>query len=289
MSIKSTKGFATLKSKHSYCTLQDRGRKAFTALAVPMGGPMDQHAFDMANGLLCNGDEDSVLEIAAQELILQFSKSTRVAWVAGPGEVLVNGTEVRSSIIEINAGDEIKFCYARTFTWRYLAIEGGWKGELVLGSRSTMLSLGMPALQYLGRLQYNAKPVEGDLPLSLASYVPAVHDIPIFPGPDFHYLQTVDVKNYFTNALTIDAQSNRHAYKLKEQITILKYPSSFESVGCVPGMVQLTPSGDLFVLMKDGQTTGGYLQVFFIAPDQLALLAQRLPGSRVKFQFLPSE
>jgi allophanate hydrolase subunit 2 len=43
------------------------------------------------------------------------------------------------------------------------------------------------------------------------------------------------------------------------------------------------------VLMKDAQTTGGYLQVFFIAPDQLALLAQRLLGSRVKFQFLTSE
>ena len=80
---------------------------------------------------------------------------------------------------------KLNFATPAPFTWRYLAIEGGWKGELVLGSRSTMLSLGMPALQYLGRLQYNAKPVEGDLPLSLASYVPAVHDIPIFPGPIF--------------------------------------------------------------------------------------------------------
>ena len=254
-----------------------------------MSGPMDQHACNMANGLLCNGDNDAVLEIAAPELILQFSKSTCIAWVAGPGEVLVNGIEVSSSIIEINAGDEIKFCYARAFTWRYLAIDGGWEGNLVLGSRSTMLTLGMPAMQYLSRLQYTSKPVEGDLPLSLASYLPAMQTIPIFPGPDFHHLQTDEVKNYFAYALTLDAQSNRHAYKLKEKITILKYPTNFESVGCVPGMVQLTPSGDLFVLMKDAQTTGGYLQVLFIEPDQLALLAQRLPGSRVKFQFLTSE
>ena len=112
-----------------------------------------------------------------------------------------------------------------------------------------MLFWACPALQYLGRLQYNAKLVEGDLPLSLASYVLQYTTIPIFPGPDFHYLQTVDVKLFWTMPYLLMHKSNRHAYKLKEKITVLKYPTNFESVG-VPGMVQLTPSGDLFVLMK---------------------------------------
>lgn len=289
MRVKYTKGIATLKSKHSYCTLQDRGRRAFTSLAVPMGGPMDQHACDLANGLLCNGIQDAVLEIAAPELILHFSESTRIAWVAGPDEVMLNGKVAHTSVLDICGGDEIKFCYARYFAWRYLAIEGGWQGNMVLGSRSSLLSLGMPSLQYLSSLPYNSKPVRRALPFSRTFYQPAIQAIPIYPGPDFHYLQTEDVNHYFAKALTLDAQSNRHAYRLKEKITILEYPSSYESVACVPGLVQLTPSGDLFVLMKDAQTMGGYLQVFFIPPEHLALLAQRLPASKVEFRFLGSE
>lgn len=84
--------------------------------------------------------------------------------------------------------------------------------------------------------------------------------------------------------MTLDHQLSRQAYGLKEVYPISGYPKSFASVGSFPGMIQLTPSGHFYVLMRDAQTTGGYLQVLYVPSSYLSVLAQAMPGSQVGFK-----
>jgi allophanate hydrolase/urea carboxylase len=83
--------------------------------------------------------------------------------------------------------------------------------------------------------------------------------------------------------MTLDHQLSRQAYGLKEIYPISGYPKSFASVGTFPGMIQLTPSGHFYVLMRDAQTTGGYLQVLYIPSKYLSVYSQLLPGSSIGF------
>ena len=52
----------------------------------------------------------------------------------------------------------------------------------------------------------------------------------------------------------------------------------------LPGTVQLTPSGQLIVLMRDCQTTGGYPRVLQLTEDAISILSQKTTGNSLKFR-----
>ncbi|MEM3804086.1 MAG: hypothetical protein QXX17_06715, partial [Conexivisphaerales archaeon] len=53
-----------------------------------------------------------------------------------------------------------------------------------------------------------------------------------------------------------------------------------------PGMVQLTRSGELVIVNKDGQTTGGYPVIAMMDESELGNLVQLGPGAEVNFTFV---
>jgi allophanate hydrolase subunit 2 len=52
----------------------------------------------------------------------------------------------------------------------------------------------------------------------------------------------------------------------------------------LPGTVQLTPAGTLIILMRDGQTTGGYPRILQLDLDSLDLMGQKRFGDKVRFR-----
>ena len=54
----------------------------------------------------------------------------------------------------------------------------------------------------------------------------------------------------------------------------------------LPGTVQLTPVGNLIVLMRDAQTTGGYPRVLQLSDDAINLLAQKKTSDQVSFSII---
>jgi antagonist of KipI len=54
----------------------------------------------------------------------------------------------------------------------------------------------------------------------------------------------------------------------------------------VPGTVQLPPDGLPIVLMSEGQTNGGYLQLGQVASIDLPRLAQARPGAEIVFKLI---
>ena len=52
----------------------------------------------------------------------------------------------------------------------------------------------------------------------------------------------------------------------------------------LPGMVQLTPSGEILIATADCQVSGGYLQVLCLSEEALAVLVQKREGEQLTFR-----
>ena len=57
------------------------------------------------------------------------------------------------------------------------------------------------------------------------------------------------------------------------------------TTGLMPGCVQVPPDGRPVVIMRDGQTTGGYPRLFHVVDEDIDLLAQAKGGDSIQFAF----
>ena len=74
------------------------------------------------------------------------------------------------------------------------------------------------------------------------------------------------------------------AYQLNESISGHKV--SMLTSATLPGTVQFTPNGKLIILMKDGQTTGGYPRILQLTDKAISVLAQKKAGDLVLFKLI---
>jgi len=65
---------------------------------------------------------------------------------------------------------------------------------------------------------------------------------------------------------------------------LLNHPRELLSTAVTMGTIQLTPNGQLILLMSDCQTTGGYPRVGQIAAIDLPKVAQLIPGETITFE-----
>ena len=74
------------------------------------------------------------------------------------------------------------------------------------------------------------------------------------------------------------------AYQVQEQ-----FPNTLAgmlSQPVLPGTVQFTPDGNLIILMRDAQTTGGYPRIFQLTEDSINLLAQKRQGDSLQLKLI---
>jgi allophanate hydrolase subunit 2 len=83
---------------------------------------------------------------------------------------------------------------------------------------------------------------------------------------------------------SISNKINRMGYRLEE--VKVSHNKSIITSPVIPGTVQLTPSGQLIILMKDAPTTGGYPRVFQLTEKSIAIIAQKKTGDTFSFKLL---
>jgi len=106
-------------------------------------------------------------------------------------------------------------------------------------------------------------------------------ELEVFRGPEFDQLTDRQLGKLFSNKFSIAKENNRMAYQLNEVIE--GSTGSMLTSATLPGTVQLTPSGKLIVLMKDGQTTGGYPRILQLTDHSISILAQKRSGDPIHF------
>ena len=72
------------------------------------------------------------------------------------------------------------------------------------------------------------------------------------------------------------------AYQLEQ--TLDTHTHSMLTSATLPGTVQITPAGKIIILMRDGQTTGGYPRILQLSDDAINVLAQKTFGDTISFQ-----
>ena len=75
---------------------------------------------------------------------------------------------------------------------------------------------------------------------------------------------------------------NRMGYRLSSTIVVTA-PQLLSQL-ILPGMVQLTPSGEILIATADCQVSGGYLQVLCLSEEALAVLVQKREGEQLTFR-----
>ena len=103
---------------------------------------MDAQSAKRANSILGNDPNDAVLEMSIQGGIYRFDSPTFVCVSGAPMKFTLNGIHEESNcIIPVQPDDEIEFSQTSEGVYTYLAVKGGFKSSIRMGSRSMHPSL----------------------------------------------------------------------------------------------------------------------------------------------------
>ncbi|HOY12900.1 MAG TPA: biotin-dependent carboxyltransferase family protein [Saprospiraceae bacterium] len=284
--VRSTTAFMQVLETGVYASVQDGGRFGYLHWGIPHSGFMDKALAALANELVGNPEDAPCIEFYKNNLSIRFSKSAFVA-IAGIqvsfsiNDAIFSGTQ---SIL-IPKGGVLKIISLPHHNWAYLAIFGGFNSEEILGSRSMMKGVTTLDKLYKGMTIAYTHTTQVSMDLSISLGKEKEKDINVIPGPEYTLLsKSIQIK-VFKKPLMISPQSNRQAYVL--QGFDQEIPDAQIKSGYTPaGTIQLTSAGKMFVLMNDGQTTGGYYRIGFIDKEDIGRLSQIPFGDKVQFKMI---
>ncbi|MCF4102578.1 biotin-dependent carboxyltransferase family protein [Gillisia sp. M10.2A] len=270
-------------------TIQDNGRYGFMKFGVPISGVMDTYAATMCNLILGNSPSAAILEITQMGPKLKFSKPSVIAICGGYLEPKLNGVNIENcKPYDINSEDIVSFGRRKKGCRAYLSILGGFQTSEILGSKSWYKGLTQNSKLEKGiKLFYNSNSTKfGNINAALKFSSEYIHsnEVEVYPGPEYHLLNTQEKQNIMNTEYEISEKNNRMAFQLKETMCNSLKPIITGPV--MPGTVQLTSGGRLLVLMKDCQTTGGYPRILQLNEYGMNTIAQKVAREKIRFKML---
>ncbi|WP_291959557.1 biotin-dependent carboxyltransferase family protein [Maribacter sp.] len=270
-----------------YTTIQDAGRFHYRNKGVPVSGVMDEISVFKLDSLLENKEPSAVLEITMTGPTLVFEKETYMALGGAKLSATLNNLPIQNyKVYKIEKGDIISFGKLEKGFRSYLAVKGGFTSEQVLGSRSFYRPITKnnrlndnDIVPYSTQLNFQPKISEIKVDSFLDDTV-----LEVTKAPEFDLLTDKQLEDIFSKTFTVAHENNRMAYQLTE--TIRPHTISMLTSATIPGTVQLTPAGKLIVLMKDGQTTGGYPRVVQLTDKAICILAQKKGGDSLSIKLV---
>ncbi|BAO77640.1 biotin-dependent carboxyltransferase family protein [Winogradskyella sp. PG-2] len=270
-----------------YTSIQDKGRFGQRNYGVPVSGVMDSYSSQFANAIIGNSKEAAVIEITMTGPSLQFLKPTIIAISGANIQPQLNNVDVEMNLcISIKANDILSFGRLKTGFRAYLAVKDGFQSPLVLGSRSMYKAItidnriqGGDIIEYES---YDVNNQSANATIKCINEIIELSTLEVYKGPEFNKLADDKQKQLLEITFKVSKLNSRMAYQLEPIIEnnleqILTAP-------VLPGTLQLTPSGQLIVLMRDCQTTGGYPRVLQLTEKSINILSQKTTGSNLKIR-----
>ena len=271
-------------SKGLYTTIQDEGRFGYRNIGVPSSGYMDSESAKIANLILDNPINNPLIEATLIGPTIKFQKSTFICITGADFNPILNESKISLyTPIKVSKGDILKINNSSIGSRCYISIKGDIILDRVLGSKSfysqisdsSVIEKGDEFLFEVNDMNLTYKSINKKFRLNT--------NIKVFKGPEFSCLDEKSVNKLINQEFSIGI-NNRMAYNLNEKIKT--GVSSIISAGVIPGTVQLTPSGQLIILHRDCQTTGGYPRILQLNEKSLNNLAQLRTGDKIKFEII---
>ncbi len=277
----------------SLCSIQDLGRKGWAFYAIPQSGAMDSKSASLANEILGNPENNPVIECTGIAATIEFQSDASISLTGGDPSWLIDGQPIsRYKNITIKKGQILSGGKITHGFRSYIAINGILETQEIYGSSSFYLNANIGGhngqlikagdvlkwheIQSTKATNFTNKPR------------PFISKIKLKKGPEFDFLDTQSKSALTENVFYISKDSNRmgarlEGDKLSDRLHCTQ-PSLLNSVVVFPGILQVPPSGQILVILQDGQTTGGYPRIAYIDASHLDFFNQIAIGRAVKFQ-----
>ncbi len=275
-------------------SIQDLGRAGYMSFGLSCGGAADRLAMAEGAALLGQDVNLAALEMAGFGGVFEVSQDTRIALTGAPMKATVDDQPlVWNAVQSIKAGQRITIGAASSGVYGYLHVGGGFATDPRLGSRSshiaasigeaivtgTELPIGVDANANSGGLKL---PVQDRFSGGIVRVSPSAQTDRFSKTERARFEATQFVRTPHGNRQGIQLEFDGAPFAAEGQLSIL-------SEIMVPGDIQMTGSGNPFVLLPECQTTGGYPRIATVLPQDLPIVAQAAPGTPLQFRFVSIE
>jgi biotin-dependent carboxylase-like uncharacterized protein len=261
-------------------TVQDLGRPGFRDRGVPVSGAFDRESHALANALLANPPDVATLELTLVGGTYRAEIPLALALAGAPMTARVEGPEGSTRSLQVpqtfslRPDDRLLLGGTPRGARTYLAVKGGWRTPLVLGSRSheAPLRAGDRLSAAPGTTRTRRPAVE--------ECGPDLGPLRILDGPDAGLFEPIDWEGL---EFRVDLRSDRIGLRLDGPALRIEADPNRTSGPVAPGAVQVA-GGRPIVLGPACGTMGGYPLVAHVASAELDRLAQARPGDVLRFR-----
>ncbi|GIH12979.1 allophanate hydrolase [Rugosimonospora africana] len=269
-------------------TVQDLGRPGLAHLGVPRSGAADRDSLLLGNRLLGNPPDAAGIEATALGLDVRLDQPRWIAVTGATCRVSIAGRPADLHAPQyVPAGATLSIGRAENGIRTYLAVAGGIACPPVLHSRSTDTLSGIGPAPLAAGTVLPLGPAAGDpAPVDIAprARIPETAWVRLVLGPRDDWFAGDTIDGLFAATYQVSTASNRVGVRLDGPEVPVRHSGGLPSEGMVLGAVQIPASGKPIVFLADHPTTGGYPVVGVVHPDDLWMMAQAAPGTRVRFR-----
>ncbi|NOD78933.1 MULTISPECIES: biotin-dependent carboxyltransferase family protein [unclassified Ruegeria] len=274
------------------CTIQDQGRIGYLDQGLSRSGAADIFALHEGAALLGQSPDLAALEMAGMGGEFEAAQDMHIALTGAPMQVTVDGSPVAwNASHHLVAGQRLVIGAAVKGNYGYLHLGGGIESEVFLGSRAAHLTARIgQAIQQGDRLSCGPHAGKSGLKLQPADRfsggtlrVVASFQTPLFDQATLdRFAATTFRRGARANRMGMQVDSNGDGFAASGQLNIL-------SEVITPGDIQMTGTGDPFILLPECQTTGGYPRIATVLPCDMPCAAQTPAGGSIHFEFVSME
>jgi biotin-dependent carboxylase-like uncharacterized protein len=284
-------------------TVQDLGRVGYQNLGIGVSGALDPIALRAANALVGNAPSAGALEalyvgptiaVEADDVRISFAGASTAIEIL-PDITAADGKLIQPMrSIRLRRGEVVRIGSLSDGAVLYIAVEGGFAIEPMLGSLSTDIRSGIGGWQ--GRAL-----VAGDrIPLRLAHASEQddrfIEGLDLRPpsvvraigGPQSDYFSESETACFFASEYAVGAAS-RMGMRLEGRSVAHARGYNITSDAIAPGSIQVTGNGQPIILLADRQTTGGYPKIATVISADIPAVGRLTMGAKIRLESVTTE
>lgn len=281
----------------AYTTVQDKGRFGYQQFGVPVCGVVDSFAYQVANVLVGNFQDQAALEATILGPTLKVLNQGVIAVTGGNLSPLLNRAPLPMwQSVAVHPGDMLQFKSVKSGCRAYIAVAGGIDVPMVMGSRSTYVAGkigGIEGRPLIAGDRLNKGEGTGKIGIRVSpDLIPTYSDdigIRVILGPQDDYFSD-GIKKFFSSTFRVSAKADRMGYRLEGDSIMHKegVEKSIISEPSVPGGIQVPPDGQPIIILAE-QTSGGYVKIATVISSDLGKVGQTKPGNLIRFRHIELE
>ncbi len=280
-----------------HTTFQDSGYEHLQHFGITTGGIVDNNLFKIANKLLDNNLNETIIEFAYQGPRLRLEKGKAHVVVTGNVHFLIckKSEDFTKKLGEtfktyqLNEGDIIDILATKSSVYGYFGVAGGFSIDKYNNSGSTLVRSAIgpndgKCIQENQIIKFNLESIKKNL--KQLSYFSNHQDniIKVLEGPQINVFSSETIKNFFERNFKISNNTDRMGIRLEGNEILSKNSSNIPSEGIVKGSIQVPGDGNPIVLMADHPTIGGYPKIATVILNDISKLAHLSAGKEIRFQ-----